>query len=79
MVRAIRTIQPTVAALGLPRERWLCYGKIFEVGGCYLRNKVGPFPPRGPPIGLVQDCPPTCRTGPRITASQRSHRYRGLL
>jgi hypothetical protein len=31
MARAIRTIEPAAAKLGVPRERWLCYGSYFEV------------------------------------------------
>lgn len=30
MARAIRTIEPAVQRLGLPQDRWLCYGQYYE-------------------------------------------------
>lgn len=39
MVRAIRTIEPAVQKLGLPRERWLCYGHYYEA--CMLSDDKG--------------------------------------
>ena len=31
MARAIHTIEPAAQQLGVPRERWLCYGQYHEV------------------------------------------------
>lgn len=39
MVRAIRTIEPAAQRLGVPRERWLCYGQYHEV--CVDKSSVG--------------------------------------
>lgn len=40
MQRAIKTILPAVTRLGLGPEAFACYGRYFEVGGCYLQDNV---------------------------------------
>ncbi|EWM20660.1 Histidine phosphatase superfamily, clade-1 [Nannochloropsis gaditana] len=40
MQRAIKTIRPLVTRLGIGPEDFACYGRYFEVGGCYLQDRV---------------------------------------
>ncbi|TFJ80326.1 hypothetical protein NSK_008331 [Nannochloropsis salina CCMP1776] len=40
MQRAIKTIRPLVTRLGIDPEDFACYGRYFEVGGCYLQDRV---------------------------------------
>lgn len=49
MQRAIKTIEPAVTRLKLPRDRWLCYGQYYEVrtydtDACVIdRRHIGSF------------------------------------
>jgi broad specificity phosphatase PhoE len=38
MRRALLTAAPLAARAGLERERFLCQGDLFEVGGCYYAD-----------------------------------------
>jgi broad specificity phosphatase PhoE/GNAT superfamily N-acetyltransferase len=42
MRRALLTAAPLAARAGLERERFLCQGDLFEVGGCYYADTAHP-------------------------------------